>query len=257
MPGTEEVRQLGARLKAALDFDRSPVGVRLLPPGATPPPAAPRLRQHRYCQLVMRAGHGEEAVLDGSGLACPAAARVFGFRPLPANLESGQGLVGFGIVSDPGVGVAMFEAMPHLEPGSLELLHAFPLESAPACPDVVLVEDAIEKLMWLVLAYVNVEGGERVHASTAVLQAVCSDSTVLPWLEQRLNFTYGCYGCREATDIGAGEALVGFPTSVLRPLVEQLESLGARAMPTSRSKRALHALTSREGRSPEAAAVQA
>jgi uncharacterized membrane protein len=82
--------------------------------------------------IVMRAGHGEEAVLDGSGLACPAAARVFGFRPLPANLESGQGLVGFGIVSDPGVGAAMFEDMPHLEPGSLELLRS--CEGEPMIP---------------------------------------------------------------------------------------------------------------------------
>ena len=57
--------------------------------------------------------------------------------------------------------------------------------------------------MWLLLAEVNLRGGERLTGSTAVLQATCVDATIIPYLEQRLNFTMGCYGCREATDIAA------------------------------------------------------
>lgn len=71
-----------------------------------------RLQQHRYCQALMKARHGEIVSLDASGIACPAAAAAFGFRPLPEGLKSGQGLVGFGIVSDPEVGRKMFENMP-------------------------------------------------------------------------------------------------------------------------------------------------
>lgn len=245
-PDPARIRDLGRRLKDALVLEASPVGVRLLPEGALPPSGALPLRQHRYCQAVMRARHGEEVVLNGEGLACPAAARAFGFRPLPANLESGKGLVGFGIVSDPTVGQAMFNAMPRLDPGSVGLLHLFPLEAAPETPDVVLVEDEVERLMWLALAYVHATGGERVQASTAVLQAVCADATILPFLEQRLNLTYGCYGCREATDILRPESLVGFPVFLLEPLVSHLEFLQEKAMPASRSKRALQALRERE-----------
>jgi uncharacterized protein (DUF169 family) len=245
-PDPARIRDLGRRLKDALVLENSPVGVRLLPEGSLLPSGAQPLRKHRYCQAVMRARHGEEVVLDGEGLACPAAARAFGFRPLPENLESGKGLVGFGIVSDPTVGRAMFKAMPRLDPGAVGLLHLFPLEDAPDTPDVVLVEDEVERLMWLALAYVHATGGERVQASTAVLQAVCADATLIPYTEGRLNLTYGCYGCREATDILRQESLVGFPVSLLEPLVSHLEFLQEKAMPVSRSKRALQALRERE-----------
>ncbi len=245
-PPPAAVREMGRRLEEALELEVSPVGVRLLPEDSCFPSSALPLRQHRYCQAVMRARHGEEVALDGEGLACPAAARAFGFRPLPANLESGKGLVGFGIVADPEVGAAMFRNMPRLEAGAVGLLHLFPLEAAPETPDIVLVEDEVERLMWLALAYVHATGGERVQANTAVLQAVCADGTIVPYREGRLNLTYGCYGCREATDILGQEALVGFPVSLLEPLVSHLEFLKEKAMPASRSKRALQALRERE-----------
>ncbi len=237
------VRSFGARLIAHLELNGSPVGVRMLPRAADRPAGAIRLEHHRYCQAVMEARRGREVLLDGNGLACPAASRVFGFKPLPPQLESGKGLVGFGIVARAEVGARMFERMPRLEAGSLECLHLFPLERASAVPDVVLVEDEIEKLMWITLAYLHATGGERVTGTTAVLQAVCADATIVPHLEQRLNFTYGCYGCREATDIGRNESLVGFPGTWLEPIAQHLEFLTRQAMPTSRSKRALHALT--------------
>jgi len=82
-------------------------------------------------------------------------------------------------------------------------------------PDLVVVEDEVEKLMWLILSYMHAQGGERVHSSTAVLQATCVDSTVIPYLEKMLNFSFGCYGCRDATDMAHGEAMLGFPASYL------------------------------------------
>lgn len=51
------------------------------------------LKLHRYCQALMRARQGESVLLDDSGIACPAAAGAFGFRPLPTGLQTGKGLV--------------------------------------------------------------------------------------------------------------------------------------------------------------------
>ncbi len=48
-----------------------------------------------------------------------------------------------------------------------------PLKDAPAAPDVVVVEGPPESLMWLALADLNLEGGMRLRADTAVLQATC------------------------------------------------------------------------------------
>jgi hypothetical protein len=63
------------------------------------------------------------------------------------------------------------------------------------------------------------------------------DATVVPYQEQRLNFSLGCYGCREATDLGPDETVLGFPAAHLDALVEALERLRANAIPRSRAKK--------------------
>jgi uncharacterized protein (DUF169 family) len=245
---TKQVKEQAARMISILGLYSQPVGVRLVPGnGGRVPPGAERLSQHRYCQALMKARRGRDVVLDKEGISCPAAAAAFGFHPLPKALQSGRGLVGFGIVSDEVVGQKMFIDMPRLDPDKISMLHLFPLEKAEYVPDLVVVEDEVEKLMWIVLSYLHAKGGQRVHSSTAVLQATCVDSTIIPFLENRLNFGYGCYGCRDATDIGNNEAVLGFPTPFLPLIVEHLEFLGQKAIPTSRSKKAWHALQKEKG----------
>lgn len=241
-------RILGARLVEILGLSRSPVGVRFLGPDDDLPVDSVTLKGHRYCQALMKARSGQDVLLDAEGIACPAAASAFGFKPLPPGLESGKGLMGFGIVADEAVGRKMFEGMSRLEPGSVKALHIFPLDMADYTPEVVVVEDKVEKLMWLSLAYLRSTGGERIDSSTAVLQATCVDCTVIPYLENRMNLSYGCYGCRDATDISPDETVLGFPAAVLPEIVGNLEHLAEKAIPASRSKGALANLGSREAR---------
>jgi len=106
----------------------------------------------------------------------------------------------------------------------------------------------VEKLMWISLAYLNATGGERVSGSTAILQATCVDATIIPHLEHRLNISYGCYGCRDATDIGHNETVLGFPGDALPSLVRHLASLAEKAIPVSRGKNAWTALQNRVAR---------
>ena len=94
----------------------------------------------------------------------------------------------------------MFQDMSRLEIGQIEQLHIFPVDKFSYIPDVIIVEDEPE-LMWIALAYLHVTGGKRIESSTAILQATCVDSTIIPFLEQRLNLVYGCYGCRDTTDL--------------------------------------------------------
>lgn len=242
----DDLRHMGDRLAALLGLTGSAVGVRFLPAGTANPDGAVVLQQHRYCQALMRARHGEAVLLDAQGIACPAAAAAFGFRPLPEGLQSGKGLVGFGIVMDEAVGRRMFAGMPSLEPGSIQGLHLFPIDRAEHWPDVVVMEDEVEKLMWISLAYLNVRGGERVTSSTAVLQATCVDATIVPYLEGRLNQSYGCYGCRDATDIGCNETVLGFPGALLPEICRHVEYLAGKALPASRAKKAWGALLKRE-----------
>ena len=231
------VEAAARRLVEILGIDTEPVAVFLLGP-ESPPPAAPfiNVTGHRYCQLLMRARHGESVFLVPDELACPAAAAAFGFRPLPEGLATGKGLVGFGIVADPDTGRRMFEGMPRLEPGRVTLIAAAPLSETRSIPDVVVIEGRPEALMWLALADLNVAGGERRRGDTAVLQATCVDATIIPYIEQRLNYSLGCYGCREATDLGPNESVLGFPGARLEPLLAALESLANKAVRRSRAK---------------------
>jgi uncharacterized protein (DUF169 family) len=238
----DQIRAMADRMISTLGLSSSPVGVRMLSDPKDLPSGAERLERHRYCQALMKARRGQDVFLDGEGISCPAAATAFGFRPLTPALESGKGLVGFGIVSDEVVGRQMFANMPKLKAGEIQRLHLFPLDKAEHVPDIVVVEDEVEKLMWIVLSFLHAQGGERVRSSTAVLQATCVDSAIVPYLEKRLNFSYGCYGCRDATDIGPNETVLGFPASMLPLIIEHLEFLGKKAIPTSRSKKAFNAL---------------
>jgi len=247
MVSPEEIRKYGTRMREILGLNGSPIGVRLLKT-AEPVAGAEPARGHRFCQALMRARHGDHVLVNASTISCPAAARAFGFRPLPEPLKTGKGLIGFGITAEESVGKMMFEKMPVLGMGEIAQIDVFPLDKAQDVPDIVVVEDEVEKLMWIVLAYMHAKGGERVNASTAVLQATCVDSTVIPFLEQRLNFGFGCYGCRDATDIGHNETVVGFPISFLPMIVEHLEHLNKKALPQSRGKHALSALRKQLGR---------
>ena len=239
----DAVRTAGTRIVEILGLSASAVGVRFVPAGVELPAAPRRLAHARYCQALMEARHGSDVLLDGERLSCPAAAAAFGFRPLPEGLRSGKGLVGFGIVADPAVGARMFAGMPRLEAGRLRAVHCFPLDRAEHVPDVVVVEDVVEKLMWIALAGLHVAGGERVTSSTAVLQATCVDATLIPFLQHRMNLSYGCYGCRDATDIADAETVLGFPICLLPDILEHLEFLATKAIPASRGKRALAAFS--------------
>ena len=136
-------------------------------------------------------------------------------------------------------------------PGQIHSLLIFPpLRGAWCVPDVVVVEDEVEKLMWINLAYLHATGGRRIQSSTAILQATCVDAAIVPYLEQRLNFSYGCYGCRDATDLAASETVVGFPICTCCPrIVQHLQFLAQKAIPTSRGKKAWRALKADKQRS--------
>ena len=45
-----------------------------------------------------------------------------------------------------------------------------------------------------------------------------------------------CYGCREATDLGPDETVLGFPGQRLAAILVALEALNEKAVPRSRAK---------------------
>ncbi len=242
----KSVQSQAKRVKQILNLNTSIVGVKFIFSENEMPHKIEKLQGYRYCQALMKARKQHHVVLDAEGIACPAAAAAFGFKDLPEGLKTGKGLVGFGIVKDETAGRTMFEGMTTMTKGELQALYLFPLETAIVEPDIVVVEDETEKLMWIALANLNAKGGKRVESSTAILQATCVDATTIPFVEQRFNMSMGCYGCRDATDIGTNETVLGFPFKDFDAIVDSLEFLSNKAIPNSRSKNALEALNQKE-----------
>lgn len=242
----EALHSNSLQVKQILGLSTSMVGVKFIFSDSEIPSGVERLNGHRYCQALMKTRHGAHALLDADGIACPAAAAAFGFKPLPEALKTGKGLVGFGIVNEESTGKAMFEGMTILPQGNLKALYLFPLETATIEPDVVVVEDETEKLMWFALANLNVKGGNRVENSTAILQATCVDATTIPYLQQKFNMSMGCYGCRDATDICPNETVLGFPFKDFKAIAENIAFLSQKAIPNSRGKNALAMLKRKE-----------
>ena len=232
------LREKSSEIKSILNLGSSLVGVKLIWQTAPMPLGTKALSGHRYCQALMKARHGEKVTLDAEGIACPAAAAAFGFKVLPEGLKSGKGLMGFGITQEETTGKTMFEGMTTFPQGELKEIYLFPLEQAELEPDVVVVEDETEKLMWIALAQLNAQGGKRITSSTAILQATCVDATVIPYIEQKLNLSFGCYGCRDATDIGNNETVLGLPFKDFQMIYDNILHLNLKAIPNSRGKNA-------------------
>ena len=74
---------------------------------------------------------------------------------MPLGYRTGKALVGQGLVSNEAIGRAIMKGMPSLEKGKASLLYLYPLDKSPYNPDVIIVEDEVEKLMWIALAYIN------------------------------------------------------------------------------------------------------
>lgn len=240
------IQENSQKVKQILGLTTSLVGVKFIYSEKEIQPGIEKLSGHRYCQVLMKARHGAHVLLDAEGIACPAAAAAFGFKPLPVGLKTGKGLVGFGIVNEEAVGKTMFEGMTTLQQGKLKALYLFPLATATTEPDIAVVEDETEKLMWIALANLNIKGGHRIESSTAILQATCVDATLIPYVEQKFNMSMGCYGCGDATDIGHNKTVLGFPFKNFDAIVENLEYLNKKAIPNSRGKNALAMLKRKE-----------
>ena len=241
----ERLSESAQRLVDILGLERHPVGVKFVgkdeptPDGFAAPPG------RRYCQILMEASQGKKVLLTPENIACPASAAALGFKPLPEKLDSGEMLVAYGIFASKEAGRNTIHSMPRLPQGKCRAVAACPLGDALFVPDVVVLEARPEHLMWVALASVRRTGG-RLPFSTAILQATCVDGTILPFVEQRLNASLGCYGCREATNMAEAECILGFPIGDLDRIVTELEELATKAMPRVRGKGVYHALLGRE-----------
>jgi uncharacterized protein (DUF169 family) len=200
--------------------------------------------ERRYCQFLMGSREGNGLILTAENISCPAAAWALGFKMPPQKLSSGEMPASMGIFGSPDAAKNTLATMSRLEMGKYKMVASCPLAEAPFDPDVIVVESVPEHLMWIALAQVFSAGG-RLNFNTAILQATCVDITIIPFLTQKLNASFGCYGCREATNLTDSECVLGFPAKDLNSIVHSLQKLNEKAIPRVRSKVVYKALLRR------------
>lgn len=238
------MKELSLKLKEVLKLEREPVGVKFVKEKEEMDYINhyDEKTKSRYCQALMRAGNGEKIKLTADNIACPASAAAFGLKPLPEMLSSGQMLYNMGLFATLKAGAKAMEGMTRLEQGKFSSVILSPLGDMEIEPDVVVFESKPEHLMWLSLASIY-ETGERLQFNSAIFQATCVDSTVIPFTTGELNSTLGCYGCRESTDVKEEENLLGIPFSQLKNIVNNLEKLADKPMKKARAKDAFHSFS--------------
>ncbi|MEM0215046.1 MAG: DUF169 domain-containing protein [Archaeoglobaceae archaeon] len=240
-----ELRSKAKELREILGLKSYVVGVKISPKRLEV--NAKRLKGYRYCQALMQARKGEHVLLGKEEIGCAASADIFGFKELPEGFKTGEHSLKIGISKEPEVGAKIYGDVEKFSAGEVEDLYLFPLETAIMEPDVVIVEDQPEKLMWIMLAYVNAIKGERVELNTAVMRATCLDCTAIPYKRQKINLSFGCFGCRMATDIADDEALLGFPFKFFEEIADYVKHFSKNAIPSARDKKAYKALKAKEG----------
>ncbi|RZN50548.1 hypothetical protein EF808_00805 [archaeon] len=235
-----EYQVMETRLVELLHLSRCPVGVKFLDSKNTNnyKDLLESSKRVRYCQALMLAGKGERIVLSKDKIACPAASAAFGFAPLTEALESGKMLHTLGLFESIESSRELMAKMPRLVAGAYDAVLLSPLGCMVEDPDIVVLESQPEHLMWVALASIYTTG-ERMKFSTGVFQATCVDATVVPFRDHKLNASLGCYGCRDSTDIGKDEVLVGFPYCSTIPIIRALEQLSTKPMKRVREKTAL------------------
>jgi uncharacterized protein (DUF169 family) len=230
------------KLGGLLGLETPALGVKCVQPGEPISDVWSSERKARFCQSLMLARKGETVKLTAENITCPAAASAFGLKRLPEKLKSGEMMFGMGLFNNPEAAAQTVSLMPRLDQGRFSGVLIGPLDKFDTLPDVVVIEAEPEKLMWVALADISETGG-RHSIETGVFQATCVDTAAVPFVEHRLSFSLGCYGCRDATDITLNETVLGYLASSLGHIIDALEKLAQKAMPRSRSKAALRTLT--------------
>ena len=238
-----EIKEAASVMKEILGLIYEPIAVKFLTEKAQLA-GFEMPSERRYCQVLMGAREGNKLLMTGNNISCPAAAWALGFKEPPAKLSSGEMPAGMGIFGSPQAAKHTLDTMPRLEMSKYQMVACYPLGQAPFEPDVVVLESAVEHLMWIALADVFETGG-RLEFSTGILQATCVDGTIIPFLSQEIHASLGCYGCREATNLAESECVLGFPSKDLEHIVNSLQKLNERAIPRVRGKAIYKALSSR------------
>lgn len=199
-------------------------------------PAAPMPGENlRFCQAMMAARRGASILMPPFKHSCPDGTSIFGMTGVPEKLATGEIYVLFHKLVNAEAAAQMVAERPTLPPKSRRATYVAPLAKTERVPEVVVITGTPEQMMWLCMS-MSYFTGHRFDFHASGYNSMCVEAVLYPLLEQQPNITFGCYGCRAATDIGEDMMFMGIPTESLPTVVKGLTELSKKAIPDSRMK---------------------
>ena len=201
----------------------------LLPDVPLPP------ENQRFCQAMMAARRGASILMPPHRHSCPDGTSIFGMTGVPEKLATGEIYVLFHKVVNAEAAAQMVAERPTLPPKSRRATYVAPLAKTVRKPEVVVVTGTPEQMMWLCMS-MSYYSGHRFDFHASGFNSMCVEAVLYPLTEQEPNITFGCYGCRAATDVAEDMMFMGLPVDKLPIVAQGLTELAKKAIPDSRMK---------------------
>ena len=201
----------------------------LLPDVPLPP------ENQRFCQAMMAARRGASILMPPHRHSCPDGTSICGMTGVPEKLATGERYVLFHKVVNAEAAARMVAERPTLPPKSRRATYVAPLAKTVRKPEVVVVTGTPEQMMWLCMS-MSYYSGHRFDFHASGFNSMCVEAVLYPLTEQEPNITFGCYGCRAATDVAEDMMFMGLPVDKLPIVAQGLTELAKKAIPDSRMK---------------------
>ena len=212
-----------------------PVAVSLIDKDEPLPDVPLPPENQRFCQAMMAARRGASILMPPHRHSCPDGTSIFGMTGVPEKLATGEIYVLFHKVVNAEAAARMVAERPTLPPKSRRAPYVAPLAKTVRKPEVVVVTGTPEQMMWLCMS-MSYYSGHRFDFHASGFNSMCVEAVLYPLTEQEPNITFGCYGCRAATDVAEDMMFMGLPVDKLPIVAQGLTELAKKAIPDSRMK---------------------
>lgn len=212
-----------------------PVAVSLIAADEALPNAPMPSEKLRFCQAMMAARRGASILMPPFKHSCPDGTSIFGMTGVPEKLATGEIYVLFHKVVNAEAAAKMVAERPVFPPHSKRATYVAPLAKTVRAPEVVVFTGTPEQMMWLSMS-MSYYTGHRHDFHASGFNSMCVEAVLLPVTNDEPNITFGCYGCRAATDIDENMMFMGVPTHLLPMIVGGAAELAKKAIPDSRNK---------------------
>jgi uncharacterized protein (DUF169 family) len=206
-----KLSELSERLKKTLEFEGSPVGVKLIKVGEKLPSISEPEKPMPYCASIAEARKGEIIFLGKDKHQCKLGAAYLGLISVPEMIASGKAHTGMGLFKSTDAASKTVSEVPKIDLETIQATLVFPLEKAP-----------LDNGLWIALS-LNYTAGGRISSSFAGIGGTCGDATALTYLTNKPNFTVGDFGARKRR--APEEIIIGIPATLLEEVVNNLEKL--------------------------------